>query len=250
MRFKFKAVKPTGEHYEDITESPDRASLYRLLKEKGDTIISVSEESSSNQKKSFLNSLRSGMSFLGRVGVNDKILFSRNLGSMLEAGLPMTRSLSVLERQTRNQKFKAIITKIQERVTGGETLSQSMSGFSDIFPTLLVSMVKAGEESGSIAQSLKSAAEQMEKTHLLFKRLRGAMIYPAIVITVMAIIAVTLLIFLVPTLTQTFEDLELTLPLSTRIIIAMSSFLKNNTFIALLSLVSVIFFFYLILHFS
>ncbi len=233
MKFNFKAIKSTGERYEGVREAVDERSLYSELKKTGDTVISVFEVKG---KKN--NSLVANLSGLfGRVGASEKINFAKNLGSMIDSGLPMTRSLSVLERQTRNKKFKTIISRIQQGVGRGESLSESVTQFPEVFSPLFVSMVRAGEESGSIAKSLKSVSEQMERTRLLVSRLRGAMIYPAIVISVMLIISVLLLIFLVPTLTQTFSELDLDLPLSTRIIIGLSSFLKENTFSSLLILV-------------
>lgn len=214
-------------------EATDQHSLYEELKKSGDSVISAVEDKGRGKRRPFLNLV----GFLGRVGMAEKINFAKNLGAMIESGLPMTRALSVLERQTRNKKLKMVISKITQGVGHGESLSQSISDFPEVFSPLFISMVKAGEESGSITKSLKSVAEQMEKNYLLIKRLRGAMIYPAIVVSVMIIISILLLIFLVPTLTQTFSELNLDLPLSTRIIIGLSSFLKDNTLSSLLLII-------------
>lgn len=235
-KFRFKAVKSTGEHYEAVRDSSDKYALYRELKKEGDTVLSAVEE---KEKGSFkLASKFSGI--LGRVGTGEKINMARNLGSMLEAGLPMTRGLSVLERQTHNKKLKSVLLKMQENINKGGALSESFAEFPEVFPKIFVSVVKAGEESGSIAQSLKSIADQIERVHTLVKRLRGAMIYPAIVLSAMVVISVLLLIYLVPTLTQTFEELDLELPLSTRIIVGLSTFLTNNTLSSILILVSLV----------
>lgn len=233
MKFKFKAVKKTGEHYDGELEVSDRRALYAEISKDGGTIISAFEVK--DGKKRLPKLFSAGI--LGGVRTAEKINIAKNLGSMLEAGLPLTRALAVLERQTRNKKLKNIFLKIQDNVSKGETLSKSFAEFPGVFPKIFVSMVKAGEESGSIARSLKSIAEQMEKNHLLVKRLRGAMIYPAIVVSVMIVISILLLIFLVPTLTQTFSELDLDLPLSTKIIIGLSSFLKNNTLSSILILI-------------
>jgi len=237
MKFKFKAIKKTGEHYEGEREASDKYALYRDLKKEEDTVLSAFEE---KDKKKLWPSLKL-LGMLGRVSTAEKINTARNLGSMLEAGLPMTRGLSVLERQTRNKKLKSVLLKMQDNVNKGGTLSESFEEFPNVFPKIFVSMVKAGEESGSIAKSLKSVADQLERIHTLVKRLRGAMIYPAIVLVAMIIISILLLIFLVPTLTQTFEELDLDLPLSTKIIIGLSTFLTRNTFSSLLMIVSLMF---------
>ena len=98
-------------------------------------------------------------------------------------------------------------------------------------------MVKSGEESGSVTQALKVVASQLEKAYQLSKKIRGALIYPAIILSIMVIIGVLMLVYLVPTLTSTFKDLKLTLPLSTRMVIFLSEFLKNNLLLNLLAVV-------------
>jgi len=224
MKFIVKAIKNNGERYEEFRDATDKNSLYHELRLRGDTIISVTEKTETVNNKVKLKF--QGM--FHRISTNDKISLARNLGSMLESGLPLIRALSVLERQTRNPKLKDVFLTIQNNINKGGNLSQSFAGFPKVFPAIFVSMVKAGEESGTIAQSLKSIADQMEKIHTLVKRLRGAMIYPAIVIIVMIIIGVLLLVYLVPNLTATFKELNVKLPLSTRIIIKLSDFLKNH----------------------
>ena len=230
MKFRVIAIKNNGGRYEEVREASDKNAIYHELRQTGDTVISIMEETSKSENKVKLKI----ENFFHRVSTNDKISLARNLGSMLESGLPLTRALSVLERQTKNPKLKNIFFTIQNNINKGGTLSQSFGDFPNIFPPIFVSMVKAGEESGTIAESLKSIASQMEKIHTLVKRLRGAMIYPVIVITVMIIIGILLLVFLVPSLTATFKDLNVELPLSTRVIIASSDFLKNHYVVVVL----------------
>ncbi|MEK7185366.1 MAG: type II secretion system F family protein [Patescibacteria group bacterium] len=166
--------------------------------------------------------------FLSGVKINDKILLAKNLATMIEAGLPLTRALSVIERQARNKKFKETVQGLSDDVNRGEALSVAMEKRPKVFSRLFISMVKAGEESGSLAKSLRSVGEQLEKTHQLAKKIRGAMLYPAIILTVMIAIGVLMLIYVVPTLTDVFRELNVQLPLSTRIIIVLSDFLKNH----------------------
>lgn len=177
------------------------------------------------------------LSFLSRVKANDKILLAKNLATMIKAGLPLTRALSVIERQSRNTKFKMIVNKLGADVSRGEALSVAMEKHPKVFSRLFVSMVKAGEESGSLASSLLSVGNQLEKAHLLTKKIRGAMLYPGIILTVMIGIAILMLIYVVPTLTDVFKDLNVELPLSTRIIVFLSDFLKNHFIIVFIILV-------------
>jgi type IV pilus assembly protein PilC len=224
-RFSFKAITSSGEVYTGRREAEDEHTLARQLKQEGNTLISVEAH---DPKRG----MRFNISF-GRVKLRDKILFARNLSAMISAGLSLSRALSVIERQSRNKKFQKVLRGLQERIQQGKAFSQSLGDFPDVFPPIFVSMVHAGEESGNVAQALESLAIQMDKSYQLKRRVRGAMMYPSIVISVMALVGVAMLIFVVPTLTSTFLELSIELPLSTRIVIGVSDFFKNNLFLAL-----------------
>lgn len=159
----------------------------------------------------------------------DQIIFASNLSSMISAGLPLSRALEVIERQSSNRKFKKIISGIIDKINSGQSLSQSMGQYPDVFPSVFTSMVSAGEESGNLPEALKLVSEQLSKSYDLRRKVKGAMIYPAIVVTAIVIIAILMMIFLVPTLTETFKELEVELPLSTRIVIGISDALAQNT---------------------
>ncbi len=130
-------------------------------------------------------------------------------------------------------RFKEVVLSLEETIRKGGTLSQALSNYTAIFSPLFVSMVKAGEESGGLADALLVVGNQMEKSYLLIKKVRGALIYPAIIVLAMLTIGVLMLIYVVPTLTSTFKELKVELPLATRIVIAVSDFLKNDTLLFL-----------------
>jgi len=174
---------------------------------------------------------------MSRVKTQDKIIFAKNLGAMIEAGLPMVRALDVLQRQTKNKRFIKIIASLEEEIKKGKTLSEAMLLYPKVFPQLFISMVHAGEESGSIAGSLKIVGDQMEKTLTLQKKIRGAMMYPTIIFIVMSIIAVLMMIYVVPTLVSTFTQEGVTLPWSTMLIIDISNLLVNHGILVLFILV-------------
>lgn len=234
--FNFKATKATGEKYEGTREAASKSVLYQQMKIEGETLISAEEATS---KGGGFFKLSMGGLFAGRVKMLDKIQFARNLGTMIEAGLPMARALSVLERQARKKSLKKIVVDINAEIAKGGSLSGAMAKYPNVFSALFVSMVKSGEESGSVTQSLKTVAEQSEKAYLLTKKIRGAMIYPGIILSIMIIIGVLMLVFLVPTLTATFKELNVDLPLSTRVVIFISEWLKNNIFIALGAVIAI-----------
>ena len=177
--FKFKAEKTSGEQYEAERTATDKFVLYQEIKREGDTVLYAEEVKA---KKGF--QIPGLGRLFSRVGMKEKIMFAHNLGAMLEAGLALSRALSVIERQTEKKGFKEVVQKISAGINRGITLSEAIKDFPAVFPPLFVSMVKAGEESGSLPKTLKSISTQMMNTYLLQKKIRGAMIYPAIIICV------------------------------------------------------------------
>lgn len=233
MKFKYSAINKEGQTYEGVKEAPDKFTFYRNLKKDGESIVWVKEVNSS------LSSFNFNFSLFGGIKMHDKILFARNLGGMLQAGLPLSRALLVLERQTTNKSLKATYAALNASISAGKSFHQAMAEFPKIFNTLFVSMVKAGEEGGNLASSLKQIALQTEKTYLIQRKVRGAMIYPGIIVSVMIVIGILMMIFVVPSLTATFQSLNAPLPTSTKIVLGLSNFLKNNYILALLIVIVV-----------
>lgn len=224
--YKYKAVDKDGKIYERKVEVKNRFEIYAIIREEGGRVISIKET------KKFLSSFSFGNLFSG-IKTQQKINFAKSLGSMINAGLPVTRALSVMSRQTKQKTLKKMVSDLESEVSKGRTLSEALAKWPKVFSKLFISMVRAGEESGSVAQSLTIISGQMEKSYLLVKKVRGALIYPAVIISVMVILAALLLIFMVPTLTETFEGIGASLPLSTRVIIEISDFLINNSLMVL-----------------
>ena len=219
-KFTYKALKSSGETYETVRESADKFALYREVKSEGDTVVSVSENKSGRFSFEKINNI------LSRVSMHEKIVFTKNLGAMLSAGLSLSRSLAIIEKQTKNKRLKNITVSLASSVSGGKTLSEGMKEFPGTFSKLLISMVGAGEESGSLADSLTIVSVQMDNIYKLQKKVKGAMLYPLIIVVVMFIIGTLMLIYVVPGLTKTFKEVNVSLPLSTRSIIFASDMIK------------------------
>lgn len=219
--FKYKVLNPEGNMKEGIVEAKDKFSLYHVIKQDGSTVIYAEEVKP--QKFSILSMQ---VPFTGGVKMHDKIIFAKNLSKMIDAGLSVTRALSIMERQAKGN-FKKVLNELAESISKGNTFSDSMKKHPEVFSTLFVSMVRAGEESGNLSLSLNNVGLQMEKTYQLNKKIRGALMYPAVIFCLMAVIGVLMMVYMVPTLTSTFVGLGIKLPLSTRIIIAISDILKN-----------------------
>lgn len=229
--FHYKAKHDDGEEYEGTLEAADRFELYQHIRKEGGAVISFEEEGNSfsfnNLQIPFINS------FFGRIKQTDKINFTKNLSAMLSAGLSLSRALQVMERQTKKEKFKAVLNSIVELIEQGKTFGDALDKHTDVFSPLVVSMVRAGEESGGLSNALTVVGVQMDQSYRLKKKIQGALIYPGIILCALVVIGGLLLVFVVPTLSETFSELGVDLPASTKAIISASDFLKNHTFAAL-----------------
>ena len=221
MLFHYKILNKEGKVVEGNMEAKDKFALYHTIKQDGSTVVSAEEV---KEKREYTIPILSSL-FEG-VKTHDKITFAKNLAKMTDAGLPITRALSILERQAKGQ-FKKVLQGLNDSLNKGNTLNDSMKNYPKVFSTLFISMVRAGEESGNLSMSLQNVGQQMEKSYQLTKKIRGALMYPAVVFSLMIIIGVLMMVYMVPTLTATFVGLGIKLPLSTRIIIAISNFLKS-----------------------
>ncbi|MDD5165303.1 MAG: type II secretion system F family protein [Candidatus Pacebacteria bacterium] len=221
--FVFKVKKPSGEIVTSERDAADRYELYRLIHESGDEFVSVQEK----KKGGAGLKMNISLDFLKTVKAIDKINFARNLGSMVSAGLPLSRALSVLERQAHNKNLKEIILDVRDGIDKGLTFSDSLAKHPKVFSELFVSMVHAGEQSGTLAESLKVIALQLESAYNLERRVRGALMYPAVIICAMVIVAILMFTFVIPTLMKTFIDLNVQLPFTTQIILGISNVIQN-----------------------
>ncbi len=226
MLFQYRAVDNAGAESAGEREALDRFALARALKSESGLTLVETKEKKATGGGSFMDKLNA---LFSRVKIKDQIIFAGSLSAMLGAGLSLSRALAVMERQTGNKNFKKIISDVAERVSRGSTLSKALATYNKIFPPVFIAMVAAGEESGNLAGSLETARQQLAKSHDLRRKVKGAMIYPAIIVSVIIVIGILMMIFLVPQLTSLFKDLEVDLPLSTRIVVWTSDFLSTHT---------------------
>lgn len=226
--FIFKAKKLSGEIYKGEKDANDRYELYKLLREKGDEVVEFKEKSESRGLH-----VNMTMSMFNRVKTIEKINFARNLGAMLAAGLALSRALVVLEKQTRNPVFKKIISDLIQEIDKGITLADALAKHPKVFPNIFIAMVHAGEQSGTLSDSLLIVASQMDSAYTLDKRIRGALMYPAVILVAMIIIAILMFIFVIPTLLKTFTDLHVKLPATTQVVLTISNTVRDHGLVVL-----------------
>jgi type IV pilus assembly protein PilC len=218
-------IKKEGSPEETRTiEATSRFEVYRQVNSEGGFVTSLSER----HGFSLGAFAKFNISFGSGVKRMDIIRTAKNLAAMLNAGISISRALSVIERQSSNKNLKKVMTGLAESIKGGSSFHEALAVYPNVFPEIFVAMVRAGEESGSLSDSLLVVALQMERSEELIRKIKGAMIYPAIVITAVIIVAILMLIYVVPTLTKTFTSLGVQVPLATRIIVALSEFMVGN----------------------
>lgn len=218
-----------------IIEAASRFAVYdRVQKEEGMVIKLVEGSEFFTVPSWFYISFGTGIK---RIEI---IRLAKNLSAMLSAGLSLSRALAIMERQSSNKYLKTVTTGLSESIKRGLSFNEALSAYPKVFSELFIAMTKAGEESGSLANSLSVVGLQMERSEELVRKVRGAMIYPSIVITAIIIVGILMLIYVVPTLTSTFTQLGVKLPLATQLIVSLSNFLVSNVVLVLMALVAFI----------
>jgi type IV pilus assembly protein PilC len=231
-KFVYEGEASDGSKVRETVTADDRYAVYDVARNNGHTVSSVTEAKGFSLGVGGFD-MEKINAWLGKVKQDELVMMTRNLGSMLDAGLTVTRALSVIERQSKNAKLKATVKDIIERINKGGQFFESLSAHPKVFDDLYIAMIKAGEEAGNLAESLHTLAIQMERSTTLKKKIKGAMMYPSIVIIVMVIIGILMMIFVLPSITGIFKQMGTELPATTQILIATSDFLVANTVLAL-----------------
>lgn len=234
-KFVYKGATQNGSAVRETVEAVDRYAVYEIARQNGHTVSSVEAVKALSLDR--LLNMEKINYFLSKVKMDDLVMATRNLASMLRAGLPLTRALSVIERQSKNPRMKGTMKSVRESISKGDQFNVALKAFPETFSPLYVSMVRAGEESGGLEKALNTIAMQLERSSSLKKKIKGAMIYPAIVITVMVIIGILMMLFVMPTITDTFLKLGVELPLTTRILIGTSQFMTAHGPLVLLGFI-------------
>ena len=234
MKFNVTIKKGDGPEQTSVIEAPSRFAVYDQVQKDGGVVITLTEASGFKLPAWLSITIGTGVKRL------EIIRLAKNMSAMIVAGLSLSRALSVIERQSGNARLKEVVSGLSESIRKGSSFNEALAAYPKIFSSLFISMVKAGEESGSVADSLSIVGMQMERSEDLVRKIRGAMIYPAIVITAIIIVGVLMLIFVVPTLTATFTSLGVQVPLTTQIIVDVSNFMVGNIALVLFGLVAIV----------
>ena len=159
-----------------------------------------------------------------KIKLSQKIFFVQQLSVMVRTGISMSVALKTLAEQTSAKNFRAILTDLQQQVEKGNLLSKGLERYERTFGELFINMIRAGEASGKLEEVLKQLFVQMKKDHDIIAKVRGAMIYPMVVVVMMVAIGILIMIYVVPSILSVFKELDVELPLATRVMIAISDF--------------------------
>lgn len=232
MKFKVTFRKEDGTTETRTVDAPNRFGVYAEAEKTGETVTALEELAGGSFLSKFNFTFGSG------VKIEALITFTKNMGAMLTAGLTLSRALSVMERQSSNKELKKIVISLETKVKEGSAFHEALAAHPKVFSKLYIAMAKAGEESGTLAASLAIVARQMERTNALIKKVRGAMIYPGVILSAIVIIGILMMVYVVPTLASTFVSLGVKLPLSTQIILAVSNFMVANFILVIIGVVA------------
>ena len=233
--YVWKGRNQYGEKRKGEVEAPDQAAALAHVKRMRITDPVVKEK-----PKDLLESIPF---FQPRVTDKDIVVFTRQLATMIDAGLPLVQCLEILSKQQENSTFKKTIGEIQADVEAGTTFADSMRKHPKVFDNLYSNMIEAGETGGILDTILNRLALFMEKTMALKKKIKGAMTYPSICLAISILILIVILVFVIPVFEEMFSQMDAALPVPTQIVVAMSNAFKNNLLWIILPIVLLMYIF-------
>ncbi|RLC38254.1 hypothetical protein DRH27_02735 [Candidatus Falkowbacteria bacterium] len=217
--YKYRAITEDKKTVSGLVEAPAESIAIDILKDRELEIISLSLKSAG--KGWDINS------FLNKVKPKDIVVFSRQFSVLISAGVALVSSLKILIEQTENITLKTVVSEIADEVDGGARLSDSLAKRTDVFSEFYINVVKSGETSGKLDEVLNYLADELEKDYDMASKIKGAMIYPAFVLSALVVVGAIMMMFLVPKLTSILTETGTELPMATKLLMGTSDFMVN-----------------------
>lgn len=221
MKFTYTALTKDGKKDTGTIDAGSQVLAGHQLKEQGLIPTEITEVSAHMDIWEFIGGLQG-------VKLQEKIVFIQDLSLMLKSGIPVARALRILSKQTHNKKFSKVLGSLTQDIENGKALHEGMEKYPNIFSQIFVSMIKVGELGGNLDQSLQYLSIQLEREADLKSHVRGAMIYPAVIIGAMFIIGIVMSIFVLPKLTSVFKEFGASLPFITQVVVNFSDFMQHH----------------------
>lgn len=214
-KFNYQAKdNATKKTIHSVVQADSEHEAAKLLIAQGLTPLDIKEES----ERSFFEKITM------RITSKDKVVFTRQLATLIEAGLPLSQSLRTVAEQTQNPKMRSVVQDIIASVEGGHSLGDSFAKHPEVFDKVYLALVRAGEVSGTLDKALKRIAGQQEKDQAMLRKIRGAMVYPSIVLIVIIIVIIFLMVTIVPLFSKLYAGLQKDLPILTAALVWASGF--------------------------
>lgn len=220
VQFSFRAKSIDGKERKGVCEAESEIQLAHSLRQEGYVLIRAELSGASAAKFKF------SLPNFG-VSLKDKIFFCKNLQVMAAAGLSLPRAVGILADQSENKVFRNALNQVKENMIKGESFSDSLAQYPNIFSEFMRSMAKVGEETGTLEHVLGIAVIQMEKEYAMSSKVKGAMVYPSVIIVAMIGIGMLMLVTVVPTLAATFKELNAQLPVTTQFVMSLAGFMTK-----------------------
>ncbi len=230
QQFTYTAKDPTGQLIHADVDATDEKEAVKLITAKQLFPLEV------NQKAGALH-ISFIEKFTHRISVKEKVVFTRQLATMVKAGLPIAKALRLLQEQVTNPKLKEVVQSLSANIEGGTSLSQAFRQYIDLFGPIYISMVEAGEASGNLDDVLLKLADQEEKSAAIRSKIRGALTYPVVVLVVLMLVAVLMLTMVLPQVGKMYTDLHQSLPLFTKIMLGTSHLVTKFWYLFILLLI-------------
>jgi type IV pilus assembly protein PilC len=221
LTFNYVAKDASGKTLRGTAQASDRTAVLAQLRSKNLTPVALTEAAPKNASAFSL-------SFGAKVPLVEVVIFARQLATMIDAGIPILQSLEILSEQTDNKKLREVLKDVAKRVAAGTSINKAIGQHPRVFSDFFIHLIKAGEESGNLDEILDRVAIYLEKSDKLARKVKSAMIYPAVVMTMAISITALMLIKVIPVFADMYSGFKIELPLPTRVLMAMSDGLRAN----------------------
>ena len=235
MKYFYIAAGINGKKVKGFVEATETSKAAQFLRERHLLPIRIEQQ----KEHTYLPRLQ----IFKRMGNRDIALFTRQVSTMLTSGLTLTQSLEIIKNQVRKQSVAVVVDSLITSIEEGKSFSDSLAQFPDLFSPIYISLVKAGESAGLLDKVLIRLADSLEKRDKINAKVRGALLYPAIVLTLMVIVTIIMLIFVIPQLSSLYDSMELQMPLPTQIIVGISEIITQYILLIIITIFAIVFYF-------
>ncbi len=232
-KFTFSARDSKGKEVNGKLEARDAEALAEILQDRGLVVVNIKE-------KVAIDLEELGQINIGGVPMKEKVVFMRQLATMVGAGLPLTRGLQVMEQQIANPMFKRVITQVKNSVEAGKSLADAFRNADDVFDDVAINLIEAGESSGNLDKILDKLAIELEESKKLQAKLKSALTYPMILLVVIVVVMLLMMFVLVPSMSDIYGEFDAELPFITQFLLDMSDFFINFWWAVLIVILSLV----------